>query len=332
MKFKYLLTFVFILLAKSMVWTQSVMTVSGVRTDYKEALWLSHEHILVDFIGADKISKEDYDHKKVFDEMLPYLLELKKHQVDYFVDATPQFLGRDPELLRDLSEASGIHILTNTGLYGARQNKYIPAYAYDLSAEELAVQWIKEFNDGIGDTGIRPGFIKISVDGSDSLDPMHEKVVKAAALTHLATGLTIASHTGKATGLWPQLEILKKAGVSPSAFIWVHAQNESDTEAYIEAARAGCWISLDGIGWETEPYVEKLIWAKKMGVMDHVLISHDAGWYDPQKEDQSIQPFTNVFEVLIPKLREAGFTDKDFNQLLSVNPAKAFGITVRKSE
>lgn len=332
MKFKYLLTFVFILLAKSMVWTQSVMTVSGVRTDYKEALWLSHEHILVDFIGADKISKEDYDHKKVFDEMLPYLLELKKHQVDYFVDATPQFLGRDPELLRDLSEASGIHILTNTGLYGARQNKYIPAYAYDLSAEELAVQWIKEFNDGIGDTGIRPGFIKISVDGSDPLDPMHEKVVKAAALTHLATGLTIASHTGKATGLWPQLEILKKAGVSPSAFIWVHAQNESDTEAYIEAARAGCWISLDGIGWETEPYVEKLIWAKKMGVMDHVLISHDAGWYDPQKEDQSIQPFTNVFEVLIPKLREAGFTDKDFNQLLSVNPAKAFGITVRKSE
>ena len=332
MKFKYLLTFVFILLAKSMVWTQSVMTVSGVRTDYKEALWLSHEHILVDFIGADKISKEDYDHKKVFDEMLPYLLELKKHQVNYFVDATPQFLGRDPELLRDLSEASGIHILTNTGLYGARQNKYIPAYAYDLSAEELAVQWIKEFNDGIGDTGIRPGFIKISVDGSDSLDPMHEKVVKAAALTHLATGLTIASHTGKATGLWPQLEILKKAGVSPSAFIWVHAQNESDTEAYIEAARAGCWISLDGIGWETEPYVEKLIWAKKMGVMDHVLISHDAGWYDPQKEDQSIQPFTNVFEVLIPKLREAGFTDKDFNQLLSVNPAKAFGITVRKSE
>jgi len=332
MKIDYLLVLVIILFVGSAGRSQSIVSVTGEWKVQPDAIWLSHEHILVDFIGADKISKEDYDRKKVMNEMLPFLVELKKYQVKYFVDATPPFLGRDPVLLRQLSEATDLTILTNTGLYGARQNKYIPAYAIDLSAEELSERWIKEFRDGIGDTGIRPGFIKISVDATNPLDPMHDKIVKAAALTHLATGLTIASHTGKAVGLWPQLEILKKEGVSPSAFIWVHAQNENDPEAYLQAAETGCWISLDGVGWKIEPYVEKLIWAKKAGILDHVLISHDAGWFDPQKTKQDITPYTNIFENLIPRLKKAGFTDGDINRLLSVNPAKAFGISVRKRE
>ncbi|MBY5958481.1 hypothetical protein KUV50_10080 [Membranicola marinus] len=314
------------------MWAQPVVTVTGSRNADQKSIWLSHEHILVDFIGADKITMNDYNRSTVFHEMLPYLSALKKYQIGYFVDATPPFLGRDPELLRQLSVASGVSILTNTGLYGAQQNKFIPAYAFDLTAQELSERWIKEYRQGIDDTGIRPGFIKISVDPKDPLDPMHEKIVKAAALTHLETGLTIASHTGKALGLWPQLQILKNAGVSPAAFIWVHAQNESDTDAYIKAAEEGCWISLDGVGWKTELYVEKLRWAKEMDLLDRVLISHDAGWYDPQKEEQSIQPFTNIFEVLIPRLMASGFTRRDIHQLLTVNPAMAFGIDVRKRE
>lgn len=330
MKIEYLQAFIFIILVGSAGRCQSIMTVSGERKVMENAIWLSHEHILVDFVGADRISKEDYDRDEIFKTMLPYLNELKKYQVKYFVDATPPFLGRDPELLRHLSEASGLAILTNTGLYGAVQNKYIPAYAYDLSAEELAERWIKEFKEGIGDTGIHPGFIKISVDATDPLEPMDAKIVKAAALTHLATGLTIASHTGKAVGLWPQLEILKEEGVSPAAFIWVHAQNETNTKAYLQAAKAGCWISLDGIGWEVDPYVKNLQWAKELGILDRILISHDAGWYDPQKEKQDIQPYTNIFEALIPKLRGVGFTEADINQLLAANPARAFEIKVRK--
>ena len=93
----------------------------------------------------------------------------------------------------------------------------------------------------------------------------------------------------------------------------------------------GCWISLDGIGWKTDLYIDKLLWAKKMGVLDNILISHDAGWFDPQKENQNIQPYTNIFEELIPRLREEGFTDEDINKLLTKNPSKAFAIQVRNS-
>lgn len=293
-------------------------------------LWLSHEHILVDFIGADSIDPADWDHDTVIKTMLPHLEKVKANGVTYYVDATPNYLGRDVRLLDKLSEKANLRILTNTGLYGARANKFIPAYAFEKSAEELAQMWISEFRKGIDGTGLKPGFIKISVDAADPLDPMHAKLVKAAALTHLETGLTIGSHTGPAVGLWPQLEILKESGVSPEAFIWIHAQNEKDNAQYLKAAETGCWISLDGLGWELDEHAEKILFAKENRILDRILISHDAGWYDPQKEVQEIRPYTNMFRQLYPRLKDRGFTEEEWRQLISVNPAEAFALRIRK--
>jgi phosphotriesterase-related protein len=42
-----------------------------------------------------------------------------------------------------------------------------------------------------------------------------------------------------------KLIYLKKAGVSPSAFVWVHANGSN--EEFTELAKTGCWISLDGM-------------------------------------------------------------------------------------
>ena len=241
------------------------------------AIWLSHEHLLVDFIGADQINPESWNKDDVVATMLPYLEAIKVYDVAYFVDATPNYLGRDVKLLRQLADRSDIRILTTTGLYGARQNKYIPTWAFDVSPAELASRWVTEFKEGIGQSTIKPGFIKIGVDATDTLDPMHVRLIQAAALTHLETGLTIASHTGPAKGLWPQLRVLDSMQVAPDAFIWVHAQNEEDHNQYIRAAQVGCWISLDGMGWETERHIEKLVFAKEHNLLEHVLVSHDAG-------------------------------------------------------
>ncbi len=290
------------------------------------AVWLSHEHLLVDFIGADSIRPDSWDHEVIMREVLPYLEELKEFKVRYFVDATPNFLGRDVLLLEKIAKRTGLRILTNTGLYGARNNKFIPTYAREGSAEDLAQLWIAEYEQGIDGTSIRPGFIKIGVDASDPLDPFHAKLVKAAALTHLQTGLTIASHTGEAVGLWPQLHILREMGVSPGSFIWVHAQAEKDNENYIKAAGMGCWISLDGLGWELDEHIDKLMFAKNSGILDRILISHDAGWYDPQKKNQTIMPYTVIFEKLYPALKSRGFTDEEFKLLIRANPSKALSI------
>ncbi|MBT8181282.1 MAG: phosphotriesterase [Eudoraea sp.] len=307
-----------------------IQDINGLSAVNPGEIWLSHEHILVDFIGADSINSGSWNKPDVVKQVLPFLLELQNFDVKYFVDATPQFLGRDALLLRELADKTGIKIITNTGLYGARNNKFIPAYAWKNTAEELAEQWVEEFENGIDGTTIKPGFIKISVDNTDSLSPMHSKLVKAAALCHLKSGLTIASHTGKSLALWPQLEILSEQGVSSTAFIWIHAQAEEQETNFQKAAKAGCWISLDGLGWEIDQHVEKLVYAKRNGFLDQILISHDAGWYDPQKNEQKIKPYTPIFKTLLPILRSKGFSEDDINLLISVNPSKAYGIQKRR--
>lgn len=307
--------------------------------DVKEAapvlpneVWLSHEHIFVHFIGADSTQPETWDHDLIIKEILPYLKELEAYDVKYFVDATPSYLGKDPLLLEKIAEKTGLKIITNTGFYGAVKNKFIPTEMFSASAEEMSELWIGEFENGIDGTTIKPGFIKISVDNTDPLDSIDQKLVKAAAMTHLSTGLTIGSHTGAAKGLWPQLGILKKCGVSPKAYIWIHAQNEKDNEAYLKAANMGCWISLDGIGQDgqLEKHVDKLLFAKQNDMLHKILISHDSGWFDPQKETQKVRPFTNIFTKLIPALKAKGFTDSEINLLISTNPSKAFSISVKK--
>ncbi|MBZ9730175.1 zinc-binding dehydrogenase [Salegentibacter sp. JZCK2] len=120
-------------------------------------------------------------------------------------------------------------MITNTGLYGARNNEFIPQFAHEMTAEDLAEMWINEYENGIDKTSIKPGFIKISVDNSDSLSTIHQKLVKAAALTHLETGLTIASD-GNSKSLWPQLKILKENGVSPKP----NAEQLNDIKTMVE--------------------------------------------------------------------------------------------------
>ncbi len=95
----------------------------------------------------------------------------------------------------------------------------------------------------------------------------------------------------------------------------------------MEAAKIGVWISLDGIGWSVENYVERLLFAKQNDFLDQILISHDAGWYDPAKAGGGdFVPFTNIFEKLIPTLKTKGFADSDFELLLIENPKSAFGL------
>ncbi len=199
-----------------------IITVTGEIPASAMGKTLHHEHVLVDFIGADSTGYDRWSKDSVVEKVLPYLLEIKKLGYKTLVECTPAYLGRDPQLLKMLSEKSGIQIITNTGYYSAVGGKYIPKHGYTETAEQLADRWIDEAKNGIEGTGIYPGFIKISVE-SGNLEEINRKVVEAACITHKATGLVIMSHTGLAVPAFQQLEILEKNGVSPSAFIFTHA-------------------------------------------------------------------------------------------------------------
>lgn len=309
-----------------------IMTVNGPIPSEKMGISLIHEHILIDFIGADSISTKRWEKSKVIEKALPYLKQIKDLGCQTFVECTPAFLGRDPLLLKSLSDSTGLNIITNTGYYGARNNKFIPRYAFEETADQLSKRWVKEWEEGIDGTGIRPGFIKIGVDNGN-LSEMHQKLITAAAMTHLKTGLVIASHTGPAVPAFEQIEILKKEGVSPEAFIWVHAQVEKDPLNLVKAAQSGAWISLDGLNDNNLQYYIKMINnLKDCNLLNKVLLSHDSGWYDPGKDNGGeYRGYTTLFEKLIPLLRNENYSEKEINQLLVINPSQAFMIRLRKA-
>ena len=306
-----------------------IQTVLGPVEPAALGVTLPHEHILVDFVGAQTVSPDRYRTDDVIATALPHLQAAHRRGVRTLVECTPAYLARDPRLLARLSEASGLHLLTNTGLYGARENRFLPDYAHAETAAQLADRWIAEARDGIDETGIRPGFIKCGVDPESTLSPMHHKLVTAAALTHRQTGLTIAIHTGRGPGL-DQLAILQAQGVAASAFIWVHAQNALD-DALLAAARQGAWISLDGLAPTTAARHRHLCeLLRKHDLLSRVLLSHDAGWYDPAKPGGGdYRGYAFLSDGFLPALREASFSTAEIDDLTRNNPARAFTVAPR---
>jgi phosphotriesterase-related protein len=308
-----------------------IMTVNGPIDGSELGTTLPHEHFLVDFIGADSTGFHRWNKDTVISVVLPFLMEAKKMGVKSIIECTPAFLGRDPELLQRLSKASGLNIITNTGYYGAINNKAIPKSVFDETADRIAENWTNEWKNGIGATGIRPGFIKIAVPPDSVLSPFHEKLVRAAARTHLKTGLTINAHTGPFKTAMAELNILKNEGVDPSAFIWTHAQADS-INTHLIVARMGAWVSLDNVMENNIPYyVAALRNLKKNGLLNRALISHDAGWYDVINPTGTIfRGYTAIFTHLKPALIQAGFTESDWQQLVKENPKQAYTIGIRK--
>lgn len=311
--------------------TAEAMTVNGTIPAKQMGVTLTHEHILVDFVGADQVSPDRYDADKVFQKVLPYLEEVKKSGCKTFVECTPNYLGRDVRLLKRLADASKLQILTNTGYYGAREGMFLPENIKTETPEQIAQRWIKEYKEGINGTGIRPGFIKIGVD-SGPLPEYNRKIVTAAALTHKETGLTIAAHTGDAQAAMEELYMIQEAGVHPSAFIWVHAQ-EKGTESHVKAAEMGAWVEIDGISMQNyEDYAKQVKALQEAGLLNKVLVSCDAGWYHVgEPEGGKYRSHAAIFNSFVPALKSLGLKDQEVEQLLAVNPAEAFTIRVRKA-
>jgi len=310
-----------------------IRTVTGEIPASGMGVTLPNEHVLVDFASIDSVGMNHYNRDSVIARVLPYFEELKQYKVKTFVDGTPEFMGRDPQLLAELSRKTGIHILTNTGWYATDDERHLPKEIKDMSAEEIAAVWIDEAKNGIGNTGIKPGFIKIGLN-KIQLSETDKKLVEAACLTHLETGLTIMSFTGPAQAAMDQLTILKKYGIDPSAFIWSHAMEEPKSKKILAIAQMGAWVALDGIQNDmmSQIQLERLLQnLKATRQLGRLLLSHDAGWYQPGKPNGGeFRPYSDLFSSFSLLLMSEGFSREELDQMIVKNPAEAFGIRVRK--
>jgi phosphotriesterase-related protein len=301
----------------------TVVTVRGPVAAADLGVTLVHEHVLVDFVGADAVSQERYERDDAYRRALPFLREVHALGVRTLVECTPAYIGRDPQLLLRLSQATDLHIVTNTGYYGAANDKFVPAHAWAESAEQLAARWTREATDGIGDTEVRPGFMKIGVD-SGPLSAIDRKLVEAAALTCKATGLPIAAHTGDGVAAHAEMDVLDSAGVALDAFIWVHAQSEADTAVIVRGAKRGAWVSLDGVSESSaDRHIALVVALADAGLLTRVLLSHDAGWYRVgEPGGGEYRPHTAAFSHVLPALRTR-LGESAVTQILVSNPARA---------
>lgn len=318
------------LLSRAAEKVPEVMTVRGLRPAADLGFVLPHEHVLVDFIGAAEVSASRYDAGVALAKIKPFVEEAKALGCATMMECTPAFLGRDPRMLARLSEATEVQFLTNTGYYAARQHKFLPAHAFTEDADALAARWQREWREGIDGTGVRPGFIKLGFDAGD-LSEVAQKLVRAAARTHRASGLTIAAHTGDDAAALAQIALLGEEKVAPAAWIWVHAQNARREDTLATLARAGAWLSFDGIAPRSLARHVQLVTAmKRQGLLERVLISHDAGWYRPGEPDGgAYRGYDVLFRAFLPALKKEGFSAEEIRQLTVTNPARAFAIRPR---
>ncbi len=139
---------------------------------------------------------------------------------------------------------------------------------------------------------------------------------------------TIASHTGNTKAALEQFEILAQEHVRPDAFIWVHAQSDWELESRVRAARTGAWVEIDNIDDATvRQCAERVTALKQRGVLNRLLVSHDAGWYRPgEPKGGAFRGFDTAYTTFVPALRQAGWTSDEVSQLLVSNPAAAFTV------
>jgi predicted metal-dependent phosphotriesterase family hydrolase len=301
-----------------------IVTVTGPVPIPEIGFTLSHEHVMVDFIGAEKTGKHRYSAEAVVGRMLPYLQEAAALGVGTLIDCTPNYLGRDVGILLALARACGLHIVTNTGLY---KDEYLPASAQTMSAEQLAEMWTREAGEGIEDSGIKPGFIKTAVN-PHPLSDMEKKLITAAALTCNATGLPIATHTGSSRAAKDIITILEKHHTPPDKWIFVHAHLEEDTESLARLAALGVWIELDGLAFaDDDNHSRKLHFLLDRGMEHRLLLSHDAGWYTVGEADGgTVRPYTHLSKKFLPRLRKEGIPDAAITRITVDNPAAAFAV------
>ncbi len=298
-------------------------------------LILPHEHLFTDLRGP---LVPDYAHAEpeaVARVMEPYLAAAHAAGVTALVECSTVGVGRNLAVLRRLAKITPIHLVAPSGVY---RQAFTPPSLREMSAEKLAEVWIGELTEGIEGTEVRAGFIKIAA-SDDGPTPLEVRNLKAAALASQQTGAAVMSHTASGAVARREMELLESAGLDLARFIWAHANLEPDPAIHREAARRGAYVEFDGVGaeWQSQDalldYTLALIEA---GYAEHILLSHDAGWYDPSQPfdwaqdrpdgqpEGGIRGYTALVEEFIPALRAHGVTDELVHLITVSNPIRAF--------
>ncbi len=305
-----------------------VETVLGPISTKDLGMTLMHEHIIWDWYGADESRNIDYSPNDVVEIILPYLEALKEAGCKTLVEGSPKGAGRDIEVLKLAAERSGLNIITNTGLWNGGYGVTVPNDIKDKTVDEIVEKWVKEYTDGIEGTGVKPGFIKITLPDRGEISDENLKYFRAAVKVSNQTGLPIQCHSLRAIKVKEMMYIIEEENLPYNQFIWIHADYEKNIDKIIEMAEEGIWIELDALGRarDLDWHVEALKRLIEEDLIDHVLISQDAGSYNVGHYVHNVIPYDRIFVEFIPLCKNEGISEEIIYKIFIQNPAEVLGL------
>jgi len=302
---------------------------------------LMHEHLVLGHPGweCDALAAP-YDRHAIADVCGEALEKAKAYGLKTMVEASPIDLNRDVELARIVSERTGVNVIVATGMYteamGNSAHFRFRAAMADTTAE-MCETFVKEITQGIGDSGIKPGVIKVAT-GRGEISSYEERVLRAAARAQNETGVPIITHTEGGTMGPEQADILISEGADPRRIVIGHIGGNANLQYHTSVLDKGVYIAFDRLGIDImfPDTLRKacIIGLVGIGYADRIMLSHDYSpyWLGRSSEMPEIAKalmanwsYSHVFKDIVPALREAGVSDQKIDSMMVDNPRRLFG-------
>jgi predicted metal-dependent phosphotriesterase family hydrolase len=287
---------------------------------------LSHDHILSDAFTMYGEASADYgwilDEEDVAIRELGAFAEAGGGAI---VDPTNIGLGRHPLALRRISEAAGVHVVMGAGWY---REKVYPPEVDELGPDRLAGILVRELVEGVGETGVRAGFVGEIGTGRGSIRPAEERVFRAAARAYRATGCPIVTHTTHFGELaLDQLDLLAEEGVPASSVIVSHLGDRAGIASVLPIAERGAWLSVDNLGFAggygpLDLRTDNIVALCGAGFGDKILLGNDICRRD-QLAAYGGPGYANIIQNVVPRLAARGLDETQIAMLTTANPARA---------
>jgi len=249
------------------------------------------------------------------------------------VDATPFDLGRDVELLAEVSARSGVTIIAATGHW------LLPSlFMLNRSVSELASLFIADLTTGADGTSIRCGVMKVA--SEDEISDFDRRVLEAVAIAHRETGAPVITHAAARNRIGEaQATVFEALGVPPERVVIGHADDTFDLGYLTGLADRGFIIGMDRIpcgklpeygGRTVEDRIGMIVELVECGYGNQVVVSHDdpvwAGLLSAEDQQRHLDANPDgiafIHRQVLPTLRERGVDDTAIRRIMVDNPRR----------
>ena len=320
---------------------RTVETATGTISVDALAATSMHEHVFT--LNAELRINYPWDEEEMVAAAVEQLADFKRRGISTIVDLTVYGLGRDLPRVARISRESGMQIIVATGVYTFRD---LPTFfrLNEMSRPGfLADFFVREVEEGVGGTGIRPAIFKCATDTFGITEDV-ETVIRSVAQAHRRTGVPISTHAHAASrqGL-AQQRILEEEGVDLTRVVIGHVGDIADLEYAEQVLARGSFIGLDRFGISIDgmhadkaaPTDERIAIAVELcrrGYASQIVMGHDTNVESDSvtREQRAVMPglknwhFSYLTDTVIPTMRAQGVSQADIDQILIENPRSIF--------